>query len=406
MRTQAEENFGKNCHFLVSYRYEFFYSLNALLDPNARIHPKWRRTAQAKLGKEFDEHLKTLGGAWEIFPVLPALLPGSMSDPKFDAIKKHFREMPIRQFKEKILRGLLHSEEITKSLLNETLDLKSAMAKAPKAKQEWLAHIGLYPYHSKTPIIIALELLLKNPKQFREIILKIMDLYWTRVFERTWLQLQPQLQKSQEASERLFLSCSFSEYAKQSLLRIEVDNAKGEIKAIRGGYRLKLDDVVGCYFLPSAFNDRRFWSAFDESDEETFVYFPCFDPHITLDIQLAGGDPKLLAPALDPALIFKALGDSTRFAIVSILARSPTSSAELAKTLSVSKPTISHHVHILREAGLLEEVFSAGSVELSLKRPTIEKLSDLAIKTLFENEKPIQIQRSRGDSAQSSKVKR
>ena len=88
---------------------------------------------------------------------------------------------------------------------------------------------------------------------------------------------------------------------------------------------------------------------------------------------------------MDPALIFKALGDVTRFAIVSIIAHEPKSSVELSKILSITKATISHHVHILREAGLLNERHESGSVKLSLKRAIIENLSELTIERLYKN---------------------
>ncbi len=87
---------------------------------------------------------------------------------------------------------------------------------------------------------------------------------------------------------------------------------------------------------------------------------------------------------MDPALIFKALGDTTRYAIVSHIAQNPRTSAELSKILKVSKPTISHHVHLLREAGLLHEEPLSRSVQLSLKRDIIEHLSEATVGTLFD----------------------
>jgi DNA-binding transcriptional ArsR family regulator len=396
MKKQAEEIFRKNCNFVVGYRYEFFLSLHALLDPKARIHAKWKSQARINLGQDFEDLLAVIGNAGEVFPVLASLLPGALAEPNFEEINDHFQKMPIDQFQERILRGLLHSDQTVDALLKRSQNLQGAIARTPKEKQEWLSHIGLYPFKPESPLAIALELLLKNPSMFRKTLLKIMKLYWTRVFEKLWEQCLPQLQTSQNAMERMFHSCSFNEFSQQSLLRIEIHEGKGEIRALRGGYRLRLQDISRCYFLPSAFNDLRFWSAFEDNGE-TSVYFPCFDPHIALDLHLTEKKSNLSAPILDPPLIFKALGDSTRYAIVSILARSPINSVALAKRLSVSKPTISHHVHLLREAGLLEESFSNGSVELSLKRAVIENLSELTIKVLFENEKPIQLQRTRGE---------
>lgn len=396
MKTQAEDSFREKCRFEVSLRYELFYSLNALLDPNSRIHAGWRKTTLKTLGGELDRLLTEIGHSWEVWPVMASLMPGPISNPSFEQVAESLKRLPIENFREKILRGLIHSEEALEPLLKGKTSLKSAMGKVPKAKREWINHIGLFPYDPKSPQVIALEKLVSDTESFRGNVLKILEIYWQKSFRSSWGRLQPQLKRSLEARERLFHSCSFGEFSKQALLRIEVDESKGEIAAIRGGYRLKFQDVEACYFVPSAFNDRRFWSAFKDDGKKTVAYFPYFDPAITLDLQIAGEGVSVTDPALDPALIFKALGDSTRFAIAAILARSPTSSVELAKALSVSKPTISHHVHLLREAGLLQETYLNGAVELQLKRSVLEQLSDLTVAKLFDAHEPLHLTRTRG----------
>ncbi len=395
MKKQAEELFREKCLFEVSFRYELFYSLNALLDPHSRIHPAWRKSSPSALGGEFTKLLGELGSSWEIWPVLAATLPGTLANPKFAEILAIIRNLPISNLQEKIFRGLIHSDEAVDLLLKQKKSLKAAITKLPKAKREWASHIGLLPYDAQSPLVLALEKLLSDPERFREIILRVLEIYWERCFRNTWERLLPQFRRSLQERERLFHSCSFSEFAKQALLRIEVEEAKGTIQAIRGGYRLRYAEMEACYFLPSAFNDRRFWSAFSDDGKATTVYFPYFDPSITLDLQLADGTPNAADPALDPALIFKALGDSTRFAIAGILARAPASSVELAKILSVSKPTISHHVHLLREAGLIQETAHNGSVELQLKRAVMEKISELAVARLFNADEPIILTRTR-----------
>lgn len=393
---QAEDSLGKKYTFEVSLRYELFYSLNVLLDPNSRIHAGWKKTALESLGVEFTALMTDIGQAWEIWPVFAALLPGPLSNPTFAEVLQALQEISLRDFREKILRGMIHSEEALAPLLKGKISLKETVGRVPTKKREWISHVGLYPYDAKSPQIVALERLLADTKAFRANTLRILEIYWQKSFRATWERLQPQLRQSRETRERLFHSCSFAEFAKQALLRVEVDESREEIVALRGGYRLKLRDMQACHFLPSAFNDRRFWSAFKDDSRKTVVYFPYFDPAITLDLQAAGKAANLTDPALDPALIFKALGDSTRFAIATILARQPTSSVDLAKTLAVSKPTISHHVHLLREAGLLQETYLHGTVQLQLKRSVLEELSALTVAKLFDSRGPVSLMRTRG----------
>jgi DNA-binding transcriptional ArsR family regulator len=83
--------------------------------------------------------------------------------------------------------------------------------------------------------------------------------------------------------------------------------------------------------------------------------------------------------------VFRALGDTTRYAIASILARNPTTSAELSRSLRVSKPTITHHVQALRAAGLIAEKPAGGSTKLSLSRATVAAVSEAAVEQLFSS---------------------
>ena len=56
--------------------------------------------------------------------------------------------------------------------------------------------------------------------------------------------------------------------------------------------------------------------------------------------------------ALDP---FEALGDPQRRAILSLLSERPRAVGELAAALPVTRPAVSHHLRLLKEAGLVEE---------------------------------------------------
>lgn len=52
---------------------------------------------------------------------------------------------------------------------------------------------------------------------------------------------------------------------------------------------------------------------------------------------------------------FLALGDSTRLAVVDLLRRKPRRPSDIADALSMSRPTTSKHLAVLRRAGLVEE---------------------------------------------------
>jgi ArsR family transcriptional regulator, arsenate/arsenite/antimonite-responsive transcriptional repressor len=67
-----------------------------------------------------------------------------------------------------------------------------------------------------------------------------------------------------------------------------------------------------------------------------------------------GAPPLPEAARADLALRFKALADPTRIAIVNRLAGAGEVCVCAFEDLGLSQPTISHHLRILREAGLVD----------------------------------------------------
>lgn len=57
---------------------------------------------------------------------------------------------------------------------------------------------------------------------------------------------------------------------------------------------------------------------------------------------------------IDVALICKALGDSNRLQIVQILSDGEKCGCKLLEKFEISQPTLSHHMKILCECGLVE----------------------------------------------------
>ncbi len=62
----------------------------------------------------------------------------------------------------------------------------------------------------------------------------------------------------------------------------------------------------------------------------------------------------------DRARRFKALGDPTRLAIFEAIARRSRTVGELARELQIAQPTVSNHVRLLREAGLVGQETAGG----------------------------------------------
>jgi ArsR family transcriptional regulator, repressor of sdpIR and other operons len=70
--------------------------------------------------------------------------------------------------------------------------------------------------------------------------------------------------------------------------------------------------------------------------------------------------------------VFKALSDPTRRRILELLRRGPLSAGELAEHFRVSKPTMSAHFAVLREAGLVASEKRGKSVVYELRLSVLE----------------------------------
>lgn len=71
-------------------------------------------------------------------------------------------------------------------------------------------------------------------------------------------------------------------------------------------------------------------------------------------------------------MVFKALSDPTRRRVLELLRPGPMSAGELADHFDVSKPTMSAHFAVLREAGLIASEKQGKSVVYELQMSVLE----------------------------------
>ncbi|MES2130158.1 MAG: autorepressor SdpR family transcription factor [Pseudomonadota bacterium] len=71
--------------------------------------------------------------------------------------------------------------------------------------------------------------------------------------------------------------------------------------------------------------------------------------------------------------IFKALSDPTRRQVLALLRDGPRTAGELAEHFEVSKPTMSAHFTVLREADLIASTKQGTSVVYSLQLSVLEE---------------------------------
>jgi DNA-binding transcriptional ArsR family regulator len=87
-----------------------------------------------------------------------------------------------------------------------------------------------------------------------------------------------------------------------------------------------------------------------------------------------------------------ALGDSTRRAIFELVAHEPQAVGELAASLPISRPAVSQHLRVLKDAGLLSvrregtrNIYSADPSGIAVLRASVERFWRDALAALKAN---------------------
>lgn len=375
--------------FVVTPRFEAFYALYALSNAASTPLERWKEKALERLPPNFDRVAKRVAPVPLFWPLLADALQRTPGEMTFDDVLSTVREMPGDELKANILLGIFHDAATVQSLVTRKKTLKQVLTSDRVPGGELLVHFGLRPYSADSDAASAMARLLSNPASFRDELALVLQRFWETGFRRDWSALEPVLRAESFHMKDLYESSSLADLTRELSVPIAVDEEAGEIRP-KAGPAIKLERVDRVYMIPSAFNTRRWWAKYETRAQRFSLYFPiareAASPNrIVEDAWGARESPRRTRQPVNAESVFRALGDTTRYAIASVLARTPTTSAELARSLKVSKPTITHHVQTLRAAGLIDDAPDRGSTRLSLNRDTVAALSNLAVEQLFSS---------------------
>ena len=76
--------------------------------------------------------------------------------------------------------------------------------------------------------------------------------------------------------------------------------------------------------------------------------------------------PPARGAVSDPGLVFKALSDPTRRRILEYLREGDLNAGEIAERFDMTKPSISHHLSLLKQAGLVSDTRRGQNIVYSL----------------------------------------
>ena len=72
--------------------------------------------------------------------------------------------------------------------------------------------------------------------------------------------------------------------------------------------------------------------------------------------------------------LFKALNDNTRREILELLKEKDMTAGEIADQFNISKPSISHHLDLLKQAGLVDSIKEGQFIYYSLNTSVVDDL--------------------------------
>ena len=72
--------------------------------------------------------------------------------------------------------------------------------------------------------------------------------------------------------------------------------------------------------------------------------------------------------------IFKALSDKTRREIINLLKKNDLTAGEIAEHFQISKPSISHHLNVLKQANLVIDERKGQNISYSLNTTVFQEL--------------------------------
>ncbi|MEA2706032.1 MAG: hypothetical protein QOH22_820 [Gemmatimonadaceae bacterium] len=374
--------------FAITPRFDVFYALYALTHNAPSVLEDWRARATARLPRDFERVAKRVAPLPLFWPLLADSLQRTPGEMTFDEIVSDLRDMPVEDLKSNILSGIFHDAATVRALVAGKKTLRQVVAAEKSGGATLLDHCGLRPYDPSSDAARAMTMLLSNADSFRDELALVLERFWKTGFRRDWSALEPEMRADSFRLRDLEEEAGLQDLARQLKLPVSFDAKAREIRP-KSGVPIPYERIDRCIVIPSAFNTRRWWAKYESTNGRVSLYFPILRDvtaasRITADSRDASTGTRSRSD-INAESVFRALGDTTRYAIASILARSPTTSAELSRSLRVSKPTITHHVQALRAAGLIAETPVGGSTKLSLSRETVAAVSEAAVDQLFSS---------------------
>ena len=316
-------------HVAVAYSplSECVMSLKVLLQPKRHpLHRRWAREvrgAGAPLQDAFERY------AFAFRDNAPTLFVGSnRGEPSLAEELELLVAMPEAQLRFEFTLGLQHG-----SLTGGQLADKRAQAKllADGARD--------FPASGET-----LALLLERPRSFIAEFATFIERYFEQVFAKEWERIEPLLADSIAVAGEHIAGDGFYDALSQLNPRLRGDAAGRQLvieKWFEHEYEPPGDELT---LVPSVYVWPNLAVLLEEGPWPKSIIYPA--PFLA-QRRIARMPPDQLVRLL------RALGDGTRLRTLQLIAQRPRSTQELAPLVGISEATLSRHLRVLTEAGVL-----------------------------------------------------
>jgi DNA-binding transcriptional ArsR family regulator len=359
----------------VTPRFEIFYALQALEGTVDHLQG-WRREMQRRLNPKARTSLARIAPSPLIWPLLADSLRDVQPAPGFTEILAEMREMKPGEFQRSVLRGVFKKPGSVDNLLSKKTTLAATIANEATSQERLLTLLGLLPFSTRSRSALTFGRLVNDAEGYRDEVVSLLMTFWGSGFAETWGTLEPQMRDRAKTLRHTIVLQGPEEFARIAGLPIVISS--DQVRGLRGTTNVARSAVTGIHVIPSAFNTANLWAAYEDASGGAQFFIPLLDATLAPDTRMS----------INPALVFNALGDTTRYAIASAIAKRAMTSVELARMFGVSKPTISHHVQLLRSAGLLEETHTENGIVLAVNRRVLERSSGAAAREMFSDDDP------------------
>ncbi len=324
-------SFRNKLSFTYSPLHECLMSLHVLSNPKHHpAHLKWAIETKRRLPGPLAATLHALGRGFREFLML-ADIPEVDPEADFQTYDDELTRIEAMTPETFALRTM-------RSLADQAATLRALTSASDRDKL--MAGIGLHTDAERK----AISELLSDPARVQARLLAALRAYWKLAFAAKFAEIEPLLiqditQKGWqlEREEPVSLVCSLSD-------RVSYDSARNslvihkEVEANLDVKQMQAFSVGPSYFVsPHVIVD--------------------VDPtHLVLYYDILASDPSA-RPGIPPEalrIVLKALGNETRMNILRLLAEDTCSTQKLAQRLHFTEPTISHHLSVLKQAGLIK----------------------------------------------------